>query len=166
MKSIARAASIFATFLVPTLASAQSVYNPGYVQNQTTGYTFGFLSTSGGFGGFGGLGCSGTVCGVADTILYLINNVAVPLLFAISFIVFLYGIANAYILHPGDEAAVKSGHKLLLWGLIGFAVMISIWGLVNVVANTFGLGGSYAPPTPVSYPANGVVGGYGQSATY
>jgi hypothetical protein len=75
----------------------------------------------------------------------------VPLLFAIAFIVFLYGIANAYILHPGDEAAVKSGHKLILWGVIGFAVMVSLWGLVNVVASTFGLGGVGAPTLPTSY---------------
>ena len=111
----------------------------------------GFFSSSGSFGGPLG-GCSNTICGIADTVLYLINSVAVPLLFAISFIVFLYGIANAYILHPGDEAAVTKGHKLVLWGLIGFAVMISLWGLVNVVASTFGLYGASAPELPVSYP--------------
>ena len=59
--------------------------------------------------------CTSSICGVARTILYIINNIAVPVLFAVAFIVFLYGIANAYILHPGDEAAVKSGHKLILW---------------------------------------------------
>ncbi|MFZ3043586.1 MAG: hypothetical protein WA058_00540, partial [Minisyncoccia bacterium] len=140
-----------AVLLVPVLTSAQGSYNPGYVQNQTTGYNYGFISTSGGFNGLGGgLGCSGTVCGIADTILFLINGVAVPLIFAISFIVFLYGIAKAYIFSRGDEGEVKKGHQLLLWGLIGFAVMVSIWGLVNVVANTFGLSGSYAPPLPSS----------------
>ena len=153
MKSIARAASVLTVLLVPALASAQ-----GYIQNQTTGYQLGFLSTSGGFNGLGGLaGCSGTVCAVADTILFLINSVAVPLVFAISFIVFLYGIAKSYIFSRGDEGEVKKGHQLLLWGLIGFAVMVSVWGLVNVVANTFGLQGSYAPPlpssaSPVTYP--------------
>jgi len=30
--------------------------------------------------------------------------------------------------------------------------MLSLWGLVNVVANTFGLQGAYAPPYPDSYP--------------
>jgi hypothetical protein len=87
---------------------------------------------------------------VAQNILYLINNVLVPVLFAIAFIVFLYGIARAYIFSGGDPEKVKEGHKLLLWGLIAFVVMISIWGIVNVVANTFGLAGSYAPQTPSS----------------
>ena len=50
----------------------------------------------------------------------------------------------------GDPEKVSEGHRLLLWGIIAFVVMISIWGLVNVVANTFGLAGAYAPPTPSS----------------
>ena len=94
--------------------------------------------------------CTNTICAVAQNILYLINNVLVPVLFAIAFIVFLYGIAKAYIFSGGDPAKVSEGHKLLLWGIIAFVVMISIWGLVNVVANTFGLAGYYAPPTPSS----------------
>lgn len=91
------------------------------------------------------------LCSVADTILFIINSVLVPVLFAVAFIVFIYGIARAYIFSAGNEEAVKAGHKLMLWGLIGFVVMISLWGLVNVVANTFGLAGFGAPPLPRSY---------------
>lgn len=83
----------------------------------------------------------------------MINNVLVPVLFAIAFIVFLYGIARAYIFSGGDPGKVAEGHKLLLWGLVAFVVMISVWGLVNVVANTFGLQGAYAPLLPSSLPA-------------
>jgi Ni,Fe-hydrogenase I cytochrome b subunit len=104
------------------------------------------------FGVSVGNACTTSICAVASNILYLINDVLVPVLFAIAFIVFLYGIAKAYIFSGGDPAKVSEGHKLLLWGIIAFVVMISIWGLVNVVANTFGLYGVSAPPTPVSYP--------------
>lgn len=124
-----------------------------YTQTVNTGYSFGFISQSGGFGtGFGMGGCTSSICGVASTILYLINNVLVPVLFALAFIVFLYGIARAYIFSMGDPEKVKEGHHLILWGIIAFVVMISLWGLVNVVANTFGLYGYSAPVTPVSYP--------------
>jgi len=116
-----------------------------YTQQVTT-----FFSTGVTGGSWLG-GCSVGVCGIANTILYLINGVAVPVLFAIAFIVFLYGIARAYIFSSGEAEAVAEGHKLILWGLIGFAVMISLWGLVNVVASTFGLGGYQAPLLPRSY---------------
>lgn len=131
MKSTLRTAALLVAFLTPALASA--VVN--------TSFSFGIS--------FGNV-CTNTVCMVAQNILYLINNVLVPVLFALAFIVFLYGIAKAYIFSAGDEEAVKQGHKLLMWGIIAFVVMISIWGIVNVVANTFGLAGAYAPPTPSS----------------
>lgn len=127
------------------------------------------------FGGFLGIsfgnGCSNTICMVAQNLLFLINNVLVPVLFAIAFIVFLYGIARAYIFSGGDSEKVAEGHKLLMWGIIAFVVMISIWGIVNVVASTFGLAGSYAPPTPSSispYGSMAPAGGIGgqQPTTY
>ena len=102
------------------------------------------------FGGGGGTCNPGDITGVACNILYIINDILVPVLFSIAFIVFLYGVFAKYILSNGDEEKVADGHKLILWGLIGFAVMISVWGLVNVVANTFGLTGSSAPCLPSS----------------
>ena len=108
------------------------------------------MNFSFGFGITVGHVCTNTICLVAQNIIYIINGILVPVLFAIAFIVFLYGIAQAYIFSVGDPEKVKIGHKLILWGVLGFVVMISLWGIVNVVANTFGLTGSYAPPTPSS----------------
>lgn len=142
MKSTARTVSLLVILLVPVFASA------AYTQDVTTTYSTGWVSSFGQTTGF----CTGTsiVC-IASTVINLINNVLVPVLFAIAFIVFLYGIAKAYIFSTGDEEAVKSGHKIILWGVIGFVVMVSLWGLVNVVANSFGLGGGFAPTLPTSY---------------
>lgn len=107
--------------------------------------------------------CVSSICSVANTIVYIINSILVPVLFAVAFIVFLYGIAKAYIFSGGDPEKVKAGHTLVLWGIIAFVVMISLWGLVNVVANTFGLAGYYAPPTPSSIPAGSLNQGGGQT---
>ena len=62
-----------------------------YVQTTQTFFSGGVVG-----GQFFG-GCLGSICGIASTILYIINSVLVPLIFAIAFIVFLYGIAKAYI---------------------------------------------------------------------
>ncbi len=134
------------SLLIPAVAFAQGI--SGAV---TTGG--GILSGNGWAiaWGSGASTCSGTLCAVGQNLLYLINYVAVPLLFAIAFIVFLYGVAQTYIFSRGDTKKVETGHQLILWGLIGFAVMISVWGLVNVVVNTFGLGGYAAPALPTSY---------------
>ena len=143
MKSLLRTFASLAAFFAPALAFAGTTVVGGVSSNGS--WFFGIGSGS----GFGA--CSTSLCSVATTIIYLINSVAVPLLFAIAFIVFLYGVAKAYIFSQGDGEAVKEGHRLILWGVIGFAVMISLWGLVNVVSNTFGLAGYSAPTPPTSY---------------
>lgn len=117
-----------------------------YTQQTTQFFTGGVFGIPGAVGG-----CVSNICYVASTIINMINNVLVPVLFAIAFIVFLYGIARAYIFSSGDPEKVKEGHKIILWGIIAFAVMISLWGLVNVVVFTFGLQGQFAPPSPTSY---------------
>lgn len=98
-----------------------------------------------------GNSCVTGICAIANNILFIVNSVLVPVLFAISFVVFLYGIARAYIFSSGEPVEVAKGHQLILWGVIGFVVMVSLWGLVNVVANTFGLAGGVAPMLPRSY---------------
>lgn len=150
MKSLAQLAFVSLMFLTPAFASAQVIGSGPYQQTVNTGYSVGFISNSGGFGMFSGGGQG--IGGVAGTILYIINSILVPTLFAISFIVFLYGIYKSYILSHGEAGEVKEGHQVILWGIIGFVAMVSLWGLVNVVAATFGLTGVGAPMTPVSYP--------------
>jgi len=147
MKLLTRIIASLTAFLAPALALAQTVGVGGGPQTVTTGYSYGLVSSSGSFFG----ACSGGIGCVAATILYIINGILVPVLFAVAFITFLYGIAKAYIFSHGEPGEVEEGHKLLLWGLIGFVVMVSLWGLVNVVANTFGLTGAGAPQLPKSY---------------
>jgi len=153
MKSLTRTALILAVALAPSFTFAASSIlvgssgSSGYIGVQGGNSAFSFSWG----GGQGGVACASSICGVAQTLIYLINAVLVPLLFAIAFIMFLYGVAETYIFSHGDPDKVKEGHKLVLWGVVGFVVMISLWGLVNVVATTFGLGGYSAPPTPTSY---------------
>ncbi len=94
---------------------------------------------------------NGGIFGIGQTILYIINGVLIPLIFAISFITFLWGIYRHFISQGDSEDGQKKGRQLILYGLIGLAVMVSLWGLVNVVASTFGLVGQAAPPIPLSY---------------
>ncbi len=155
MKLITRFAIVLATsaiLIAPSIAFAQTqIYSDssGNFMYNSPNFSIGFGSGAG-MGGQFVCGAS-NICRVASTILYIINNVLVPVLFALAFIVFLYGIVSKYIFSHGDETKVAEGHKLILWGIVAFVVMISLWGLVNVVANTFGLYGIGAPPPPRSY---------------
>ena len=89
-------------------------------------------------------------------IIDIINKVLVPVLFAIAFNVFLWGAFKTFIWGATSEETKDEGKNLMLWGLIGFLVMASVWGLVAIINNTLGLGGTGGPPI---YPTGGQVGG-------
>ena len=85
--------------------------------------------------------------GIGKFIIDTINNIFVPVLFAIAFIVFLYGAFETFIMGATNDVAKEKGKGLMLWGLIGFFVMISVWGLVNILTGTITFGNP-SPPTP------------------
>jgi hypothetical protein len=78
---------------------------------------------------------------VGSFIISTINNILVPVLFAIAFIVFLYGAFKTFILGASSGDAQKEGKELMIWSLVGFFVMVSIWGLVGILTGTFSFGG-------------------------
>ncbi len=78
-------------------------------------------------------------------IINTINNVLVPVLFAVAFIVFLWGAFKTFILGQGSDESKEAGKSLMLWGIIGFFVMVSIWGLVNILTGTVNFGNNAGP---------------------
>jgi uncharacterized transporter YbjL len=72
---------------------------------------------------------------------------AVPILIGLAVIVFLYGVLK-FILHANDADARKEGRSYMLWAIIGIVVMVSVWGLVVFVQNTFGLESQGQNPVP------------------
>jgi hypothetical protein len=88
------------------------------------------------------------VSDVGSFIINIINNVLVPVLFAIAFIVFIWGAFETFIIGATSEDVKKKGKSLMLWGLIGFFVMVSVWGLVNILINTVGFGNNSGINTP------------------
>jgi NADH:ubiquinone oxidoreductase subunit 2 (subunit N) len=86
----------------------------------------------------------------AQFLINFINTVAVPVIFAIAFIVFIFGVLQYFILGHGDEEKQSQGRTLILYGLIGFFVMVSVWGLVNILLGSVGLNGNVPayPSTP------------------
>ncbi len=73
---------------------------------------------------------------VGSFIINTINNILVPIIFAIAFIVFVWGAFQTFIMGATNDTAKEKGKELMLWGLIGFFVMVSIWGLVNILTGT------------------------------
>ena len=69
-------------------------------------------------------------------VVTIINTILVPVLFAVAFIVFIWGAFLTFIWGANSEEVSQRGKNLMLWGLIGFFVMVSVWGLVNILTNS------------------------------
>lgn len=81
-----------------------------------------------------------------ETIQDLLDSV-IPILMVVATIVFIIGIIK-YIMAGGDEDGVASAKWYMLWSIIALAVMVSVWGIVEVLINTFGVDGTGIPPGP------------------
>ena len=85
-----------------------------------------------------------------ETLLSQIGNIlnmALPLIIAAAVVYFVYGIAR-YVMSGDDDAKAAAKGKII-YGIIGLFVMISVWGLVRLLANITGVnnGANNTAPT-------------------
>ena len=64
-------------------------------------------------------------------------NIIVPILIALGVVIFIWGVLTYVI--ASDEEAKSAGRNRIIWGIIGLAVIIGLWGLVRILTNTFGV---------------------------
>ncbi len=74
-----------------------------------------------------------------------IDNVLIPLIFTLALLMFIYGVFKYFFVQGDSDTARDTGRKYILWAILGFVLMVSIWGIVNVIAT--GLFGTTTPPT-------------------
>lgn len=67
-----------------------------------------------------------------------INGTLIPLLFALALLLFLWGVFSYFILGKTDETKREDGKQYMLWAVIGFVIMVSIFGVVNLIAGGLG----------------------------
>lgn len=71
-------------------------------------------------------------------ILRFINNTILPLIFSIALLFFLINAGRYFILQGAESEGKEKAKRLALYGIAGFVLMVSIWGIVNMFV--FGLG--------------------------
>lgn len=83
-----------------------------------------------------------------DVLCYItgiINSSVIPLVFAIATVMFVWGVVQFFIINANEEAKRAQGKQFMIWGIIALAVMLSVWGLVGILGNTFGIKGTVLP---------------------
>ena len=68
----------------------------------------------------------------------IISSSVVPFLFILASAVFIWGVVQT-VINPAEEAKKEKGRQFMIWGIIALTVMVSMWGLVRIFGNTFGI---------------------------
>lgn len=67
-------------------------------------------------------------------------SAVVPVLVALGVVYFVWGVITYVI--ASDEEAKKSGKMRMIYGIIGLAVIVALWGIVRILTKTFDVGNS------------------------
>jgi len=78
-----------------------------------------------------------TIGTIFSTIIGLMNYV-VPALITVAVIYFVWGVIT--FISSSEDEAKKEGRQKIINGLIGLFVIVSFWGIIGIVKNTFGVG--------------------------
>ncbi|OGI73696.1 hypothetical protein A3D42_00535 [Candidatus Nomurabacteria bacterium RIFCSPHIGHO2_02_FULL_41_18] len=74
-----------------------------------------------------------------DSFLLKVNsqivNPLIDFLFALAVAFFLYGVFS-FIMNQNNEEKKTTGKKHMIWGVMGIAIMLSVWGILNMVLST------------------------------
>ena len=89
-----------------------------------------------------------SILGLINWTIAVINSYLVPLVFAVAFIMFLFGVLRFFFVGAADAKKREEGRKFIVGAIIAFAIMLSVWGLVNLVRGSLPLGSNNQPALP------------------
>ena len=78
---------------------------------------------------------TGFICQLTNLVL-----TAIPILVALALLFFFWGLAG-WVMSAGDAEKAKEGRARMIWGLIALFFIVSVGGVVGVLARTFFPGG-------------------------
>ncbi len=88
-------------------------------------------------------------------------NYAIQLTIALAVVMFVWNVYKYFIAGADDVGKKKEAGLYVMWSIIGFFVILSVWGLVNILMNSFNLdndqpsSGFFGKFNPLGDPFNG-----------
>ncbi len=85
---------------------------------------------------------SKTLKGYVDYFGCAVRIAVLPFIFTLALVSFVWGV-TVMMRSPGTEEAQKNGRTFILWGIIGFFVITSMYALIGVIRRTFGFSSTF-----------------------
>ena len=72
-------------------------------------------------------------------VLNFINDILLPLILGLAFLMFVWGVFKFFILGGSDEEQQTKGRSLMIYAVAGFVLILAFYGIINVITNGLGL---------------------------
>lgn len=82
---------------------------------------------------------SGTLQSLLTGIGGFLNNVIIPFILAVAFIVFVVNAVRFFVIGGASDEGQKNAKNLAIYGIGAFVFILSFWGIVNMVVDGIGL---------------------------
>lgn len=69
----------------------------------------------------------------------IINNILIPLAFALCLFYFFWGVVKYIRSGAGGDKAVEEGKQIMVWGIVGLFIATSIWGIITFIRTELGV---------------------------
>lgn len=87
-----------------------------------------------------------------NQVLKFMNQVLVPAIIALAIFIFIWGMFKTFILGGHNEEKQEEGKKLMMYAIAGFVLILSIGGIVNLLAGSLGFTNSPIIPPSILPP--------------
>jgi hypothetical protein len=74
-----------------------------------------------------------------ENILIFSNDVLIPFILGIGFLVLVWGIFKYFIFGGANDESKEQGKSLIIYATLGFVLIIVFWGIVNLLTQSTGL---------------------------
>ncbi len=79
-------------------------------------------------------------------ILKFLSDIIIPFLIGLAFLAFIWNAYRYFILGGTSEESQEKAKTFALWGIMAFVLIVSIWGIVNLLVEGFGFQNSSQAP--------------------
>ncbi len=83
-----------------------------------------------------------TFASYVDYVGCIVRVSILPFIFTLALLAFIWGV-TVMIRHPDNQESQKEGRIFILWGIIGFFVITSVYALVAIIRRTVGFGSNF-----------------------
>ena len=71
-----------------------------------------------------------------EALLIFTNNVLIPFIIGIGFLVFVFGMFWYFIAGGADDDKREKGRKLMIYSVLAFVLIVVFWGIINLISDS------------------------------